>query len=382
MKSFFNKHKGILTIILTAVIASLFTAVLCTFRSPVSKINRALTVLDSVYLGEIDKNEVVENAIKGMFSGISDPYTSYLTNDELKNLQSLLEGEFEGVGIYYTAIENELVIISVIDGAPAQKAGVIEGDRIYKINDTPVDMSEIENIASQIMGEAGTKVKLGIRRGDEAFDVEITRGVVTVPSVKEKMLDNNIGFVRIGIFDNNTSEDFISAANSLKEKGAEGLIIDLRGNSGGSFTTCIEICDFLMPESTIVYTRNKDGKNRYVYSNDKYLDLPLCLLVDSGSASASEIMAGALKDVLKTPVVGETTFGKGLVQSLIFLDENSMIKVTNSEYYTPNGNKINGIGITPDYVVSCKEEYKGISASLIPEEEDLQLLKAISLFYN
>lgn len=317
-------------------------------------------ILEDKYIGEVDKEALIEGAIKGMVESIGDVYTTYYTEEELESFTASTLGNFVGIGVYMQAdIENNtIVVLSTIENSPAEAAGIQAGDQILKVDDVEYDASELELMSSKIRGEEGTEVKLTILRDGETLDITITRGNVHVNYITSEMLENNIGYIYIETFDDGCTEDFINAYNELVENGAEALIIDLRYNGGGLVDEALSIADLICDKGdTLLITVDKDGNQEIETSTtDATITMPIVLLTNEASASASEILAAALKDNDKAEIVGETTYGKGVIQELILLSNGGALKVTSQEYYRPNGEQINEVGIEPDYQVSDIKE--------------------------
>lgn len=272
-----------------------------------------------------------------------------------------------------------MIVVSPIEDTPGEKAGILPEDKIIKVNGIEVKGSELDKAVAMMKGEEGTKVTLTIKRKDikEPFQKVITRAKIILKTVKYKTLSNNIGYIRISMFDEKTSEYFNKAYDSLVKSKVKGLIIDVRDNPGGLLEEVVDIADRLVPKGIIVYTLDKNKEKRTWESDAKQAEMPIVLLVNGSSASASEILAGALKDWNKAVLVGTKTFGKGVVQEVIDLKDGTALKVTISEYFTPKGTSIQGKGIIPDKVVELPKNYK--SSLQIDEKQDTQLLKAIEI---
>ena len=320
------------------------------------------SLLMAKYDGEIDDTVLLEGAMKGMASALGDPYTVYMDSEEYKNFVES-SNNFYGIGAQIGVRDDKVVIIAPIEGSPADKAGIKAGDVILKVDDFEVTEPNSEKVVSRVRGEEGVPVKLTIQRGDEVIEVEIVREEIQSESVKGEMLEGNIGYIQISTFsDEEVSNKFTAKLNELKESGMEKLILDLRGNPGGYLDKCVEIASNFIPEGELItYTIDKyDNKQVALSQGGDTIGMPLVVLVDGGSASASEVVTGALKDQGVATIVGTTTFGKGIVQQLIpFIESNGEtggLKVTTSKYYCPNGENIHGTGIAPDITVELSEE--------------------------
>lgn len=323
-----------------------------------SKINELTGIVDSLFLYDYDKDEMAENIYKAVMSSLDDPYSKYYTAEEYKELSASTEGVYYGIGATVTLNDDGYVrIVQTQEGSPAEEAGILAEDVITEVAGENVKGMKLDDIVSRMKGEEGTSVTLTIVRGDETLKIDVTRRKIDSVLVAGKMLDNNIGYIAISQFEGVTLEQFNNAFDDLKEQGMQGLIIDVRGNPGGRLDTVTDILDRLLPEGLIVYMQDKNGKREEIRSDEECdLDVPCAVLVNGNSASASEVFSGALQDYGLAGIVGTQTFGKGIVQSIYKLDDGSAVKLTTQDYYTPNGNNIHGIGITPDEVVELDED--------------------------
>jgi len=347
----------------------------------VKKFNQVKNILKEDYYQEVDENKLIEGAIAGLAESLNDPYTVYFNKEQMQSFMEKSSGSYVGIGV--TVYADEKGLLTVIDAgedSPAAQAGMKRGDKIVKVDDTDVTNISDENmVISMIKGKENTKVKITVYRPDEDIykQFEITRKRIKASNIKSEILDGDIGYIRLVMFDSEIAKYFMNDLDKMLKEGIKGLIIDLRDNPGGSYEQVVEIADKLLPEGTIVYTENRAGKKEYRYSDKKYIDLPLAILINGNSASASEILAGAIKDYKRGTLVGTKTFGKGLVQELKVLEDNSGIKVTISKYFTPSGVCIQGTGITPDIDVGVMDECRSLPVSQIPREKDIQLKSAI-----
>lgn len=323
-----------------------------------SKINELTGIVDSLFLYDYDKDEMAENIYKAVMSSLDDPYSKYYTAEEYKELSASTEGVYYGIGATVTLNDDGYVrIVQTQEGSPAEEAGILAEDVITEVAGENVKGMKLDDIVSRMKGEEGTSVTLTIVRGDETLKIDVTRRKIDSVLVAGKMLDNNIGYIAISQFEGVTLEQFNNAFDNLKEQGMQGLIIDVRGNPGGRLDTVTDILDRLLPEGLIVYMQDKNGKREEIRSDEECdLDVPCAVLVNGNSASASEVFSGALQDYGLAGIIGTQTFGKGIVQSIYKLDDGSAVKLTTQDYYTPNGNNIHGIGITPDEVVELDED--------------------------
>ena len=339
------------------------------------------TILDKYYLNDIDEDKVDEGALKGYVAALGDPYTEYIPKDEMEDYKSNLMGNYVGVGIYMAqnTKDNTIVVLSPIKYSPAEEAGILPGDIIKKINGVEYTGADMTASANSIKGEEGSTVTLEIQRGQEIKTFEITRKKITTNPVVSEKLDNNIGYLEVTSFDEDTAENFKAKYEELKSQGITSLIIDLRNNGGGLVEQALKIADYIVPKGKdLLVTVDKDKKEKVEKSEeDVLIDMPIVVLVNENSASSSEILAGALKDQNEATIVGTTTYGKGVIQQLLTLRSGAGLKVTVEEYYTPNRTKINGVGIEPNEKVELPETVS--NHLLVQRDEDTQLQKAIEI---
>lgn len=333
------------------------------------------------YIGEIDDEAMVESAIKGYVSGLGDEYTTYYTKKEMEDLMEETEGNYVGIGIYISAYKesNEIVIIKPMEGSPAEEAGLLPGDIITKVDGVEYNGDTIDEMTNKIKGPEGTKVKVEIKRNGQTQEIEVERRKILISHIDSKIIEDNIGYISISDFEGGCAQEFEENYKNLEEQGIESLIIDIRNNGGGLVDEAIAILELITNKgSTLLITTDKNEAEEVTKSEkDPIINMPIVLLVNEYSASASEIMAGALKDNNKATLVGTTTYGKGVIQKVYPLTDGSGLKMTTNEYFTPNHNKINKIGIDPDEEIDLPEEVK--HKTDITEEEDTQLQKAIEI---
>ncbi|HHZ01555.1 MAG TPA: S41 family peptidase [Tissierellia bacterium] len=349
-----------------------------------AKLENIMQIVHKEFLYEADDETMLEGALAGSLKALGDPYTQYLSKEEYAALRQDTEGSYEGIGVYIApSDDNKILIVSPIEDTPAEKAGLKTGDKIIRINGTEFTAEQIDAAVKIMKGEPGTSVTLTIQRVDSngehgIFDVDVNRETIKIKSIKAAMIEDNIGYIRITSFDMQTAKDFNNAYKTLKNKGMEGLIIDLRYNPGGMIDSTVEITNMFLDEGIVTYTKAKSGEIQYYKSDSSKEDIPLVLLINEGSASASEIMAGAMKDTERAILIGTKTFGKGIVQKVQrFGNEGEGIKMTVSEYFTPNGINIHGIGIEPDIEVQLNEDAEGYGYEFY--ETDNQLQKAVEV---
>lgn len=333
-------------------------------------------VIDKMYLEEEDVKAVQEGVYKGMVAALGDPYSVYFTKEEYDAFQESYTGEYCGIGasLLQNADTGLITIVKTFKGSPAQEAGLKTDDILYKVEGEEVTGEDLSEVVSRVKGKEGTKVNITIMRDNKEMDLELARKTISVPTVEYEMLDNNVGYIIISEFDEITTSQWNEAYETLKQQGMTSLIVDLRNNPGGGLTVVAEILDSILPEGMIVYHEDKNGyREEYTSDKEHKIEVPLAVLVNGNSASASEIFAGAVKDYGIGTIIGTTTFGKGIVQQMISLGDGSAMKVTISKYYTPSGVCIHGTGIEPDIEVEFDTE------AYEKDESDNQLQKAIEV---
>ena len=342
----------------------------------VAKMKVIENVIDTYFYKEdVDKDAMVDGIFKGMVESLGDPYSEYYSKEELESLYQDSFGVYYGVGAYVSldTTTGLAKVSGIIADSPAEEADLRAEDIIYKVDDVDVTGMSLQETVSLIKGDENTTVKLTLIRDGKEIEKEVTRRKVESPTVESKMLDENRAYIRITEFDDVTVNQFADALATMRGSGMKGLILDLRGNPGGSLDAVVDIARMMLPEGLVVYTEDKEGKRtEYDCDGAHELEVPLVVLVDMNSASASEILSGAIKDYGIGTLVGTTTFGKGIVQQIMPFRDGSAIKLTISAYYTPNGNNIHGIGIEPD--VLC--EFDGEAYYGSEEHPDNQLEKA------
>lgn len=335
--------------------------------SDISKFEKMFMVRNQLYKyydGKIDDNALVEGAIKGMTSALQDPYTVFMNKKEFDSFNTQTEGTYTGLGLQVGVKDNKIVVIAPFEDSPAKKAGILAGDVIDKVNGVDVTGQDLEKAVGMMKGDKGTSVSLTLtREGKGDFDVKVNREQIEMVTVTGEMLQNNIGYIRISMFDENTAKNFNKKLKELQGKGMKGLVLDLRGNPGGLLNECVDVVSNFIPKGkTIVSTIDKyKNEKKYDSKGGAAINLPLVVLTDEGTASASEIVSGAVRDYKLGTLIGKKTFGKGVVQTILDTGNGTALKVTISKYYTPNGENIHGTGIKPDIEVelpkSVAEKY-------------------------
>ena len=337
----------------------------------------AMNFIEAHYVQEVEETKLIEGAISGMVRSLGDPHSIYLEPKLYSLLKADTTGSFGGIGVYMGFRDGGVYILGVMPESPGEKAGLIAGDSILAVDSTPISEIEPSEVALKIRGEVGSTVELLIHReGEEDKPYTITRDVIKVQTVAEKMLDDRVGYIRISNFSENTGKEFKTALKNLEEQGMRGVILDLRQNPGGLITSCVEIANEIVPAGPVVSVVQRDGEKEVYMSNLDHPKFPIVVLLDQNSASASELLSGALQDTKAALIVGTKSYGKGSVQTVMPLLQNDGLKLTIARYYTPNGRSIDGIGIEPDVVVELDKPLvinREISAETF---DDAQLLKA------
>lgn len=349
-------------------------------RRILKNINLYREAIQSDYLFPYKKEDLETGIYKGLFWGLKDPYSEYYTAEEYKRLMEDTTGKFAGVGLVITAGEDNLItVVSPIANTPAAKAGLKAGDKIVEVDGQAYAGKELQQATEHMRGKPKTSVELTVQRvingKTQTSHVKLVREMIEVDTVIGKLMPDNIGYLQISSFEQVTAKDFKKEWEALEKQGAKKFIIDLRNNPGGLLTSCEEIADALLGKATIVTTVDNKGKKDASTSDEAQYKEPLVALANGGSASASEILLGALRDNKRAKSVGEKTFGKGIVQQIYPLGENGKdggFKLTMAEYLTPNGEKIHGKGITPDIVVKAPEQAKGMGPDFLKEDPQLQ----------
>lgn len=344
-------------------------------------LNKIKSVIEKNYLWKekIDEQKLRDGAIEGYVEGLGDKYTEYIPKSEMNEFKENITGSFVGIGVYMIADEEsgKIIVYYPIPESPAEKAGIKSGDAIINVDGKDYGYDDFNTIADNIKGEEGTKVKLVIEREGEKIDFEITRQKIETNPISSKVLNNNIGYIRLPSFDSDSSKRLKEKIDDLISKNVKALILDLRNNGGGIVDEATKMADYFLDKgNTIMTTKDSNGKEEIEKTKNKRVyDLPIIILTNENTASASEILTAALKDNERAKVIGTKTFGKGVIQTVISLSDGSGLKITTAEYFTPNGTEINKKGILPDIEVKLPDTVKNIYA--LKDEEDTQLNRAI-----
>ena len=345
----------------------------------VEKLDTIYSYMNVYYYEDFDKDAIREGIYSGVLESLGDPYSVYYTPQDYEDLMVNTTGTYCGIGagVSQNLTTMEVTITKVYKGTPAEEAGLKDGDMIISVEDVEAVTVSVDELVQHIRGEEGTDVHIVIYRPstEETLEFDVTRRFVELSSVEGEMLDNGIGYIEITEFQSKTDEQFIEMVNEFKAQGMKGLIVDVRANPGGLLSSVTNLLDHVLPEGLLVYVEDKYG-NREDYKSDPLcLDIPMVVLIDQNSASASEIFAGALKDYEYATLVGKTTYGKGIVQNIFPLEDGDAIKLTTAKYFTPNGNYIHGVGIEPDIEVDY--EYTGDPEAPYEKQYDSQFVKAL-----
>ena len=388
-------YKIIMLIFVTALVTALITSVVVynyaingnsikvTSSSEATDLEKSISkfkkIIDEYYLGDVDEEKLKEGALKGYIEAIGDEYTEYYTKEEMDSFEEDTLGNFTGIGIYMVKdTENNVIkVLTPIDGTPAYNAGIQPGDIISKVDGVEYTGEQMTEAANKIKGEVGTIVKLGIIRGTESLELEIKRENIKINHVESKTLDNNIGYLKLSTFDEGCADEFKQKYDELNaNKNIKALVVDLRNNGGGLVEEALNIADYFTDkDSKLLITVDKKEKEEIRKAKQsKYINVPVVVLINENTASASEILAGALRDNGIAKIVGTKSYGKGVIQEVLTLQDGTGIKITTNEYFTPNKTKINKVGIEPDETVNLPETVKNVLT--VEEKDDTQLQKA------
>lgn len=394
-----GKKKTFLIVVITAVVSCTVTSLAKDILSVVSlsknkdisfvqKINAVNTFLEKEYLYDFDNSEMNENALKAYVESLNEPYTHYYPAPEFLSYIGNIQEGYVGIGVVVGINSDNLIeVISAVEDGPAFNMGIMPGDILKAVDGVEYDGNGMTEAVNAIrIGKEGTTVELTILRNDEEISVSIERKTIHSESVKSEMLEKDIGYMRITGFnmpsetdEKSTHTEFKEHIAKLQDGGMKKLIIDLRDNPGGILTEVCDIADDLLPEGVITYIEDKNGERKYYNSDANSIDIPLVVLINGNSASASEVLTGALEDYGKAVIVGETSYGKGIVQNVYSFSDGSGISMTSAKYYTPNGICIHDKGIEPDVKIDAGEEYKNSYITLTEHKKDIQLQKALEI---
>ena len=312
----------------------------------------------SSYVGEYTDKKLFEGAMHGLVEGLDDPYSEYLDEKGFSRLNEMTDGTFGGIGVVLGQRNKEFVVVSPMEGSPGAKAGIEAGDKILKVNDVDTKGRTLEDVVSTIRGKKGTSVKLLLEhKNGQQFTADIVRDDIKVKSVAGRMLpDSKIGYIRIAMFNENTGEEFKKAYEKLEQEGMQATLLDLRHNPGGLLTECVKVSNYIVPKGPVVSITDKKGNTKVYESKLEKVKYPLAVLIDHGSASASEIVSAAVQDTKAGKLFGVKTYGKGCVQSVFHITTKTGLKLTTAMYYTPSGRSIHKVGVTPDVEIELPEK--------------------------
>jgi carboxyl-terminal processing protease len=350
--------------------------------SKIQKFDEIRRIMNSRFYQDFSENDLIEGAIVGMVDSLNDPYTVYYTKQEMQDFVEKSSGSYAGIGVTVRPENGSLLVIDTFLGSPAREVGILPGDTIMKVDDLEIkEIKDSDLVINMIKGQQGTEVKISVLREGEVdlLHFDVRREVIKIDNIYSEVLPGKIGYIKILLFDSDVAPIFKNHLERLLIQDISALIVDVRDNPGGSYLEVVSIADRLLPRNLIVYTEDKNGKREERHSMSDELGLPMAVLINENSASASEILAGSLRDNKKAFLVGKKTFGKGLVQEIVPLEDGSGVKITTAKYYTPSGETIDKVGIQPDVEVSMPAEYIGYPVSQVPREADLQLNSAMEL---
>lgn len=392
-------YKIIMLIFVTALVTALITSVIVynyaisgslvkyinssSETSDIEKsINKIKKIIDEHYLGDVDESKLKDGALKGYVEAVGDEYTEYYTKEEMDSFEEDTLGNFTGIGIYMVkdSENNVIKVLTPIDGTPAYNAGIQPGDIISKVDGVEYTGEQMTEAANKIKGEVGTTVKLGIIRGTENLEIEIKRENIKINHVESKTLNDNVGYLKLSTFDEGCADEFKQKYDEINaNQNIKALILDLRNNGGGLVEEALNIADYFTDkDSKLLITVDKKEKEEIRKAKQsKYINVPVIVLINENTASASEILAGALRDNGIAKIVGTKSYGKGVIQEVLTLQDGTGIKITTNEYFTPNKTKINKVGIEPDETVNLPETVKNVLT--VEEKDDTQLQKAQEL---
>lgn len=336
-------------------------------------------IIDKYYYYDVDMNVLADSVYAGMLASLGDPYSVYYDKEAFTALMESTSGTYCGIGVVVSqdVQTKEITVVNPYEGCPGYEAGMQPGDIIIGADDIDFTGMDINEAVSYMKGEEGTTVTVHIKRDGKLLDFKVTRKKITIPTVAYEKLEGDIAYIAIASFDSGTYNEFKEKLDVAKADGCKGYIFDVRDNGGGIYDIVVDMLDDLLPTGRLVYTEDKNGNQEIEYSDAKFLDAPMCVLINGNSASASEVFAGAIQDYKVGKLIGTTSFGKGIVQSIMSLGDGTGVKVTISSYFTPNGRNIHNVGITPDIVVELPKEQDAYENGYLKREYDTQLQEAV-----
>jgi len=374
-KNLFENHKILRNaFVVLAIFSFLITGIVgilvVTNYQNIGKLLQVVAIIKTQYLEDVPAEQLMKGAARGMVDSLNDPYSVYMDEEEFQEFRQHIEGSIGGIGIFVSVQDEKYVVYSVIEGTPASKAGLKKGDVIYKVNKVLASEMDVDETVAKMRGEPGTPVEVSVVREGNIKDFTVVRDVIDIPTVESEVLPGKIGYLRLNLFASNSDEALVEHLDKLEQEKIVGLVLDLRDNPGGDLESAINMSRYFLPEGPVVYIVDNKGRTKsMVNSQPEELGVPLVVLINEGSASASEVLAGAIKDTNSGILIGEKSYGKALVQVLIEMRGKDAIKLTTAKYLTPNKNDIQAKGIEPDIKVSLTAE----------AEEDTQLKKALDV---
>ena len=383
-----SKKKIFLYVLLTALLSSVLTIAGICFMlelnagraANLARLLSAMHFIEQNYIENVDYTKMIDGAIGGMVHSLGDPHSVYLDQRLYNQVKSDTSGSFGGIGVYMGFKNGNVQIISVMPGSPGEVAGLLAGDQILAVDGTPVTEIVPDEVAIKIRGEAGTTVDLLIgREGQDDTTYTVKRDIINVKTVADKMLDDKIGYIRISSFSEKTGEEFKSALNDLESQNMQAFVLDLRENPGGVITSCVEVAKEIVPKGPIVSVIQRDGSKEVYNSDLEQTKYPIVVLLDQNSASASELLAGALQDTKAATIVGTKSYGKGSVQTVMPMFHEDGLKLTIAKYYTPNERSIDGVGIEPDVEIKSDRLLPRLFTVETDINEDAQLAKGVEI---
>lgn len=354
-----------------------------TFDGKVKEKAESLTeIIHSYYYEDVDQETLINGMYKGILEGLDDPYSQYYTKEEYQSLKESNNGTYEGIGTVLSQDPDtkQVTVMKAYEGSPAQKAGIRDGDVILKVDNLDATSMDLTELVTHIRGSEESKTHIQISRegSEKPLEFDVQRDSIEVPTVTSQMLEDKIGYIQITEFTDVTEDQFQANVDTLKKQGMKAMLVDLRDNPGGLVTSVVGILDKILPEGTVVYTMDKAGnRNDYTSDEEHQMKLPIAVLINGNSASASEIFAGAIRDFKYGTLIGTTSFGKGIVQTILPLDDGSAVKITTAKYYTPSGDYIHKKGIKPD--VQVEYEYQSEDTDQYDIKYDNQVQKGIEV---
>jgi carboxyl-terminal processing protease len=364
------KNIFVVLVVISFMVTALVGVFFITNYQSIGKMLEVAAVIKTQYLEDVSVKQMMAGAVRGMVESLDDPYSVYMDKEEYEEFRQHIEGSIGGIGIYVSVKDDKFVVFSVIEDTPASRAGLLKGDIIFKVNHKLASEMDVDEAVAKMRGEPGTKVEISVLRGGKIKDFTVVRDIIDIPTVESEVLPEKIGYLRLNLFASNSDEALIEHLGKLQQEKIEGLILDLRDNPGGDLEAAVNIARYFVPKGPVVYIVDKNGRTESMINNRPVeLGVPLVVLINGGSASASEVLAGAIKDTNSGILIGEKSYGKALVQVLIEMRGKDAIKLTTAKYLTPNKHDIQAKGIEPDLEVIWENE----------DREDSQLKKALEV---